>query len=69
MTDSDSLKREIQNSGLKMKYLAEQIGITLNTFSRKVNGKAEFNGSEIVKLSALLGFTAEQRDSIFFNGG
>lgn len=69
MTDSDSLKREIQSSGLKMKYLAEQIGITLNTFSRKVNGKAEFNGSEIVKLSGLLGFTAEQRDSIFFNDG
>lgn len=69
MTNSDALKDAIRNSGLKMKFISDKLGITAATFSRKINGKNEFNASEITTLKRLLGLSSEQRDSIFFNDG
>ena len=69
MTNVPVLKYEIQKSGLKMGHIAEKLGIRLGTFSRKVNGKAEFTGTEIQRLSMILGFTNAQRDHIFFGDG
>lgn len=69
MTNVQMLKYEIHKSGLKMGHIAEKLGIRLGTFSRKVNGKAEFTGTEIQRLSGILGFTNDQRDHIFFSNG
>lgn len=69
MTDSAMLKRTIRDSGLKMTYIADKLGISLNTLSRKTNRKTEFTGREIQTISAMLNLTPAQRDQIFFSNG
>ena len=54
-------------SGLKMTYLADKLGITIATLSRKVNRKSEFTGKEIQSITSILGLTKTQRDEIFFS--
>ena len=66
MVDTPYLEEEIKNSGLKKSYLAEKCGITLQTFSNKMNNKSEFTGSEIQIISKILGLTAKKMNDIFF---
>lgn len=66
MVDTPYLEEEIKNSGLKKSYLAEKCGITLQTFSNKMNNKSEFTGSEIKIISKILGLTAKKMNDIFF---
>lgn len=49
--------------------LAEAIGISLQTFNYKLNGKngAEFSQSEIQKIKTRYNLTSEEVDEIFFN--
>ena len=49
-----NLNERIQASGLKKSFLANEMGITLQAFSNKVNGKTEFRESEIVILCRYL---------------
>ena len=69
MTDSAMLKFKIKKSGLKMTFIADKLGISLNTLSRKTNRKAEFTAREIMNISAMLNLTTEERDQIFFSNG
>lgn len=67
MTDSIALRKKIDDSGLKLKFIADNLGLSPFGFSRKVNNDTEFKASEIQKLSELLRLTAKERDAIFFN--
>ena len=42
MTNTELLKDKIEKSGYKLKYIAEQIGITYYGFLKKVNNETEF---------------------------
>ena len=66
MTNTSLLKEYIMSSGYKIGYLAEQLGITTHSLSRKINGKNEFKASEIDTLCKLLKIGARDRASIFF---
>lgn len=66
MTDTNKLKKAIERRGLKNNYLASQMGVSVETFSRKVNGKSQFKDYEIKFLWQILGLTAEEMNSIFF---
>ena len=59
------LKERIKNSGYKLSYLADKLGVAQNTFSLKVNGKSEFTKAEIFMLCALLDIDDSERDTIF----
>lgn len=48
------------------KKLAEQMGTTNETLSRKMQGKAYFRQNEIYKMAKLLDIKTEQIDSYFF---
>lgn len=66
MTNTELLKAKIEKSGYKLKYIAEQIGITYYGFLKKVNNKTEFKASEIQTLCELLEITGEEKEKIFF---
>lgn len=66
MTDRQLLRDTITQSGLKKKFLAEQLGITTQGFRLKISGVNEFTETEMQKLSELLHLNKTMRDRIFF---
>ena len=68
MTNTKKLNEIIKNSGLKKKYIAEQIGRTPYGFALKLSGKHEFTASEIKKLCELLSITDKKEILEIFLG-
>ena len=67
MTDTKALKEIISNNGLKLKYVAEQLGLSRYGFSLKVENKKEFKTSEVTALCELLNINSlEDKEKIFF---
>ena len=66
MTNTSLLKDYIKKSGYKIIFLAQQLGISEHSLSRKVNGKNEFKASEIETLCTILKIGQKDRMSIFF---
>lgn len=66
VTDTELLRKKIQDSGLKLRFVAEKIGITYYGLLKKMNNETEFKASEIQVLHALLRLSEEERNAIFF---
>lgn len=66
MTNSAMLRKLIEKSGYKLRYIAERIGITYQGFLKKLNNESEFKASEIQILYELLSMTEVEREAIFF---
>lgn len=66
MTDTALLKRKIEESGYKLKFIAQRLELTYQGFLKKINNASEFKASEISTLSELLHLSDEERDSVFF---
>ncbi len=67
MTDTEKLVVIISKSGLKLSFIAEKMGITVFSLSKKIHNKSEFKTSEVSKLCELLKIDSlEMRDEIFF---
>ena len=67
MTDSRALKELIKSKGLKLKYVAEYLGLSSYGFSKKLNNEQEFKTSEVAALCELLEIKdLEEKESIFF---
>lgn len=67
MTNCEELREAIDKSGLKMGFIAANIGVSPATMTNKVSGRTEFTASEIAKMSDLLKLTRQQRDKIFLS--
>lgn len=68
MTDSRALKELIHKKGLKMKYVAETLGLSSYGFSLKINNECEFKTSEILALCDILDISdLNEREALFFN--
>lgn len=65
MTDSKLLEQKIKDSGLKLLYIADKLGIVWITLRRKLDGESEFKQSEIAILQDLLQLTDEDTKAIF----
>lgn len=63
--DTDLLKEEIDKSGLKTGYLAEQLGLSYQGFRLKRNGVIPFRKLEVEALASLLGMSEEAKNQIF----
>ena len=63
MTDSEALSKAIENSGLKLTFIANKLELSREGFYKKLNNQTEFKASEIVKL---LNLSNKERDKIFF---
>ena len=66
MTNRKLLEDRIERSGLKKSKIAEAMGKTISTFSRKLAGKQDFTESEMRTLARVLQLSAEDRIAIFF---
>lgn len=67
VTDTKLLDKKIEESGKKIGYLAEKVGLSLGGFYNCRNNKAEFKASQIEILCDELYITdLEERQAIFF---
>ena len=66
MVNSKILKDVIGNSGFKMAFIADKLGITSYSLSKKINNITEFKAGEIAQLCNLLRISTEKMSEIFF---
>lgn len=65
MIDIDRLIAKIDESGLKRRYIAENLGMSESLLSKKLAKEVEFKASEIAKLANILRLSEDERVSIF----
>lgn len=66
MVDYDLLRETISDSGLKIEYIANSLGITVQAFRLKRRGMNEFTLGEITALRDVLKLSRKQFERIFF---
>lgn len=67
MTNTELLKKKIESSGLKVCFIAENVGITRQLLWKKVNNIRPFNQYEIEKMCKILNIESlEEKETIFF---
>lgn len=67
LTDTMALKELIARNGLKMKFVAEYLGLSPYGFQLKVENKQEFKTSEVAALCELLKINSlKEKEQIFF---
>lgn len=66
VTKGTELKKEIENSGVSIVFLANRMGCSRNRIYAIIGG-ADCTATEIAMLSELLHLTRDKRDYIFLN--
>ena len=66
MTNTTLLKKKINESGLKIKFLAASCNVTERTFNNKLKGRTPFVQDEILVLRNLLHLSDDELPAIFF---
>ena len=67
MTNKKLLEDKIAMNGKKKGYLAKKCGLSHQGFLNCINGKAEFNATQIQTLCDELNITSlKEKDAIFF---
>lgn len=63
----ERLKILMMKKQIKRRYLAQILGISYNTLTKKLNGKRDFSAIEITKIKNFLELDDELSANIFFN--
>ena len=67
MTNTELLEQKIKESGKKIKFLAESVGLSYAGFRNCVTNKAEFKTSHVDILCEELNITSlKEKETIFF---
>ena len=66
MTNTEELNRAIDESGIKRKYIADALGISVQALRLKILNRTEFKQNEIATLRNILKLTQREADLIFF---
>ena len=66
MVNITLLRKKIDESGYKLRYIAAQLGLTYPGFMGKMDGKSEFKVGEAHILIDLLQISEAERGDIFF---
>lgn len=61
-----SFDEKVKVLGLKYKYIADYLGISVQALRLKRIGKNQFTQKEIKKLCVLLNLTGEEKEKFFF---
>lgn len=68
MTNTKLLRKLMRERGLKLKYIAECLGLSSYGLSLKIENKCEFKTSEVMALCDLLNIKSlKQKEEIFFS--
>lgn len=54
--------------GLTQKYMADQLGISVNSYQKKESGKIPFTEKQKFGVTKILGFTLTQMNDFLFDG-
>lgn len=65
MVERTILETAIQDRGLKISFIANQLGLCRSALYLKLQGKRKFRKLEVEKLTELLHLTAEEKAEIF----
>ena len=67
MTNTELLKKAIEDSGMKISVILQRMKIkSYSTLRDKIEGRREFTASEIYNLCEILHLDKDQMDGIFF---
>lgn len=66
MLNTQLLDKRIEQSGFKVGFLVEQLGLSRNGFDKKRKGAIPFRAAEIYVLCDLLRLTDTEKTDIFF---
>lgn len=66
MTDEKLLRKKIEESGLKIYFVARKAGLSYQGLLNKMRNQQEFRVSEIQGLADVLHLDNDERDRIFF---
>lgn len=66
MTNVELLRQKLAESGYKLQFIAEQIGLTRQALHNRLAKGSDFTASEIMTLSKLLKLSAAEQKAIFF---
>lgn len=66
MINSSLLRKKIDDSGFKIRFVAKRAGMSYQSLLNKLNNRSEFRVAEIKKLCDLLNLTDDERNNIFF---
>lgn len=66
MTDTVLLKQKIKESGYKISYIAEKLGLSYPGLKKKIDNQTDFRAGEIQTLSDLLCLSVDEKEAIFF---
>ncbi|MDO4647931.1 MAG: hypothetical protein Q4B26_04710 [Eubacteriales bacterium] len=67
MTNTKALKELINEKGMKLKFVADYLGISAYGFALKLNNKQEFKTSEVQALCELLEIDSlKKKEELFF---
>lgn len=66
MTNTELLRKKIEERGLKIYYIADKLNLSNQGLSNKFENKSEFKVSEVAILKALLDLTEDEVQEIFF---
>lgn len=67
LTNTELLSKKINESGLKLGYIAEKLGISRPSLNRKLAGETRFWQNEIVILADLLRLSDREIRDIFLS--
>lgn len=63
--DRDLLQQRIDESGLKIGFICDKLGISYQSFAKKRDGTYSFRAAEVFVLTELLHLSNEDRLKIF----
>ncbi len=66
MTNTNLLRKKIDESGYNLRFIASKLGITYQGFLKKINNETEFKASEMQILRELLNLTDAEFEQVFF---
>ena len=66
MLNTQMLDKKIEESGFKVSFLIEKLGLSRNGFDKKRKGKTPFRTAEIYVLCDLLKLSEVDKRDIFF---
>lgn len=67
MTNVTLLRQKIDDSGLKMAYIAEQLGMTPQGLYKKLKDGSDWLFSQVMIIKKLLQLSDDEVNAIFFN--
>ena len=66
MVNTQLLEERIHQSGLKVGFIVQTVGLSHNGFYKKLRGKTPFRTAEIYVISDLLRLSDADKNAIFF---